>query len=231
MPSSIGWKATTDPNGGQVTRTDQDDATVERFAPNGGTATAVIGALVVAACLVAWLFDRGKVPLWVPAVALLAAAILWSSTVRPRVMVADRQLVLRNMLTTVRIPLAAVEEVAVRQVMAVRAGGKRYVCAGAGRSLRAAMKGSSVQHAREQMGGFRGEMAKAANREPGMAYADFVELRVRELANEDLMRRGIRRYSAEADELATHVRREWAWPELVALVAAAAFFAVAVLVR
>ncbi len=171
-----------------------------------------------------------EVPLWVPAVALFGAVVVYLSTVRPRVRVEGRELVLRNMLSTIHLPLAAIEEVAVQQVMAVRAGGKRYVCAGVGRSLRQAMKGSAVQKAREQAGGLRGEIAKAQVREPGMNYADFVEIRVQELVNEDRMRRGIKRFSPEADELAKQVRREWAWPELAALGATLAFFVIGLLV-
>ena len=106
------------------------------------------------------------VPLWVPAVSLLGGIVLYASTVRPRVWVLGRELVMRNMLSTIHIPLAAIEEVVVRQVMAVRAGGKRYVCAGVGRTLRQAMKGSALQRAREQMGGLRGELATAAVKNP-----------------------------------------------------------------
>ena len=45
-----------------------------------------------------------------------------------------------------------------------------------------------------------------------MDYADFVEIRVQELINEDRMRRGVKRFSPEADELAKQVRREVDWP-------------------
>ena len=87
-----------------------------------------------------------------------------------------------------------------------------------------------MQRAREQAGGLRGEIAKATVKEPGVIYADFVEIRVQELVNEDRMRRGIKRFSPEADELAKQVRREPAWPEIAALVAAAVFVVVGVLV-
>ena len=170
-----------------------------------------------------------RVPLYVPAAALFAGVVLYTSTVRPRVWVQGHELVLRNMLNTIRIPLAAVEELAVQQLLAVRAGGKRYVCAGVGRSMRQAMKGSSVQKARAQMGGLRGELS--AVREPGMHYGDFVEIRLQELVNEDRARRGIGRFSAEADELAKQVRREWAWPEIAALVVTIVFLTVTVLAR
>jgi hypothetical protein len=227
MPPSIGWNGTTDPTGGLVTDT---ETSVEKFAPNGGTVIAVIGGVVALGFIVGWAVDMDDVPLWVPAVALLGAIVLYTSTVRPRVWVQGRELVLRNMLSTVHLPLAAIEEIAVQQVMAVRAGGKRYVCAGVGRTLRQAMKGSAVQKAREQMGGLRGEIAKATVREPRMNYADFVEIRVQELVNEDRMRRGVNRFSPEADELAKQVRREPAWPELAALVASAVFLVIAILI-
>ncbi|WP_028653279.1 hypothetical protein [Nocardioides halotolerans] len=200
-----------------MTGTEQGDTTVEKFAPNGGTAIAVIGGLVCLGFIVGWAVDTDDVPPWVPALALFAAVVIYASTVRPRVLVEGRDLVLRNMLSTIRLPLASIEEIAVRQVMAVRAGGKRYVCAGVGRTLRQAMKGSAVQRARQEVGGLRGELAKTEGREPGMNYADFVEIRVQELVNEDLARRGIKKRSAEADALAEHVRREWAWPEIGAL--------------
>jgi hypothetical protein len=211
-----------------VTRTEASDHAVEKFAPNGGTLTAVLAALVALAFVVAWAVDIHRVPLWVPGVALLGAGVVWISTLRPRVRVEDHELVFQNMLTTTYLPLASIEEVAVRQVMAVRAGGKRYVCAGVGRSLRQAMKGSAALRAREQMGGLRGELAKV--REPGMHYADFVEIRVQELINEDRMRRGVKKFSAEADALAEDVRREPAWPVIAALVAAALFVVVGVVV-
>ncbi len=214
--------------------TDHGDTRVEKFAPNGGTVISVIGGLVVLAVVLSWAFDMDRVPLWVPAVALFAGVVLYTSTVRPRVMVLGRDLVLRNMLSTVHIPLAAIEEMAVRQVMAVRVGGKRYVCAGVGRPLRQAMKGSAMQRAREGMGGLGGEIAKswsddsAVVREPGMNYADFVESRIQELINKERLDRGVKRYSPEADELAKQVRRELAWPEIAALVATAVFFVIAV---
>jgi len=201
-----------------VTRTEASDPAVEKFAPNGGTVTAVVAGLVALAFILAWAIDIHRVALWVPAVALLGAVVVWISTVRPRVRVQNHKLVLRNMVTTTYIPLASIEEVAVRQVMAVRAGGQRYVCAGVGRSLRSALKGSAVETAREQLGGLRGELAKV--REPGMHYADYVEIRVQELVNEDRMRRGVKKFSPEADELAKQVRRVPDWPVIAALAGA-----------
>jgi len=211
-----------------VTRTEASDPAVEKFSPNGGTLTAVVAGLVALAFILAWAIDIHRVALWVPAVALLGAGVVWISTVRPRVRVQNHELVLQNMLTTTYLPLASIEEVAVRQVMAVRAGDKRYVCAGAGRTMRQAMKGSTAERARQQLGGLRGELAKVP--EHGMAYADFVEIRVQELINEDRMRRGVKKFSPEADELAKQVRRQVDWPVVAALAAAVLFVVVGVVV-
>ena len=206
---------------------DPEDVTVEKFARNGGQVVAGFGALVVVAMLVGWAVDPGQVAFWVVPLALVIAMVIWTSTLRPRVLVQGSSLVLRNMLTTVRIPLAAIEEFAVRQVLAVRAGDQRYVCAGAGRTLRQAMKGSAMQRAREQVHGLRAEIAPVV--EPGVTYADYIELRLRELIKEDRARRGLTATSPELDELAAQARREPAWPEIAGLAGSVAFFVLAVL--
>ncbi len=204
-----------------------DNPTEEKFAQNGGQVVAAVGMLIAVAMIVGWALDPDRVALWVLALAFVLAVLVWTSILRPRVMVDGSFLVLRNMLSTVRIPLAAIEEIAVRQVMAVRAGGRRYVCAGVGRTMRQALKGSAVQRAREEMGGIRGELATIV--EPGMIYADYVETRIRELIAEDRNRRGIRPFSPEVEALAVDVRREPAWPEIAVLGATVVFFVVAVL--
>jgi hypothetical protein len=209
-----------------------EDVTVEKFAPNGGQVVAGIGALVVLGMIVAWATDPEQDTLWVPCLALVIALLIWTSTLRPRVLVEGSSLVLRNMLSTVRIPLAAIDEVVVRQVMAVRAGEKRYVCAGVGRSLRQAMKGSAAMRARQHAGGLTGELATAGESEvrPGVIYADYVELRIGDHVKKDRLRRGVTRSSPEAAELAAQVHREPAWPEIAALGASVLLLVVALLV-
>jgi hypothetical protein len=214
-----------------------DGVTVEKFAQNGGYLVAGCGALVVAGMLIGWVLDPDGVPLWVLPLALVVALAIWTSTVRPRVLVQGSSLVLRNMVTTVRIPLAAVEEIAVRQVMAVRAGDKRYLCAGVGRTVRQAMQGSAMQRARRQgggIGGFTGfsgfsdDIGTAPT--PGVIYADYVETRLHELIKEDRDRRGLKALSPEVEALAAQTRRELAWPEIAALAASVLLLALALLV-
>lgn len=200
----------------------------ETFARAGGHVTAALGLVVAALMVVLGVVDHDNVPLWVPALGLLLAVLVWTSTIRPRVWVEPGTLVMRTMLDTIRIPLAAVEEVAVRQVMAVRAGGRRYVTSGTGRTLRQAMKGSVVERARQERGGLRAEADRVV--EPGMVYGDYVELRLRDLVAEDRARRGVAAYSPELDTIAAETRREPAWVDVGALVASVAFLVVAVLV-
>jgi len=198
-----------------------DDVTVEKFAPNGGHLAAVLGALLAVGLLVAWALDPGDVALWVVPLAFLILAVIWTSTLRPRVLVQGSSLVLRNMVTTTRIPLAAVEEIVVRQVLAVRAGGKRYVCAGVGRSVRQAMLSPAMQRARRQgggiggFGGFTEEIGTVSA--PGTIYADYVEMRLRALVKDDRDRRGLKARSPEVEALAAQTRRELAWPEIAGL--------------
>jgi hypothetical protein len=211
-----------------VASTEHHEPAEEKFAQNGGTFIAVLGGVVVAGFLIGWALDADGVPLWVPAGAMLGAVLIWTSIVRPRVLVEMGQLVLRNMFSTVRIPLATVEEIAVQQVLAVRAADKRYVCAGVGRSLRQVMKGTSFARARQQAGALTGEVA--ADIESGMDYGDYVETRLRHLVRMDRDRRGIRAFSPEMEELGKQVTREPAWPEITALGVALVLLVVAILV-
>jgi hypothetical protein len=196
---------------------------VERFAQNGGRFTVVLGFVVAAAFVGGWIAQPDEVPLWVPAASVLLAVLIWATTVHPRVLVASGDdghvLVLRNMLETISIPLAAVEEVAVRQVMAVRVGERRFVCSGTGRSLRQALKGSSTERMRQGMTGLGG-LDPIAQVDPGVIYGDYVEMRLADLVSQDRDRRGVRKYSAEVRALGEQVRREPAWPMIGALVGA-----------
>ena len=116
---------------------------------------------------------------------------------------------LRNILTTTTIPLAAIDEVVVRQVLVVTAGDRRFTCSGVGRPRR--------QMVRDQRVGAEAPQNQIERAEH--SYGLFDEDRIRARVDEALAVRGIRRYSAEHDALADHVVRTWAVPELAALVA------------
>ena len=59
---------------------------------------------------------------------------------RPALWVTEEHLVMRNLVDTVHIRLAAVEEMVVRQVLAVRVGDQRFVSTVLGRTWRKSLK-------------------------------------------------------------------------------------------
>jgi hypothetical protein len=189
---------------------------VERFRPTSGRIIGVVALLIAASVLVIGLVDRDHgFPLPVMAAAVVAGIVVWAAMLRPRVWVTGEDLVMRNMLHSVWIPLAAIEQVAVRQVLAVSAGDRRFVSPAIGRSWRQAAR--SV--------GSRKDAAALAQ-----SYPDFVEERIAQLAEAARAQAGVRLLSDEQLALASGVRRAWAWPEVVALAAAGLVLVVSLLV-
>jgi hypothetical protein len=180
---------------------------VERFHPTSGRIMGLLALVVAVGIVVLGLVDRdGGPPPPVIAAAIGAGIVAWAAMLRPRVWATQHDLVMRNMLHTVSIPLAAIEQVAVRQVLAVSAGEKRYVSPAIGKSWRQAVRSDS---------GPREPSPVPATR----SYPDFVEERISRLAEDARARRGVQPLSDEQLALAAGVRRTWAWPEIVGLVA------------
>lgn len=130
-------------------------------------------------------------------VALLAGAVLvavlsWAALIRPEVRLTGDEVVLRNMLETVRIPLASVDEIRVSRVLAIRAHGQRFVSPAVSRPM-------------HEMRGGRG--GRGAREGAPVRLPDFVEERIRARVD-----------GAISGELAPDVRREPAWAEIVLLV-------------
>jgi hypothetical protein len=184
---------------------------VERFRPTSGRVVGVVALGLVAAVILAGILDHDEdLPVTMIAGAVLFGALVWSSMLRPRVWATESDLVLRNMLDTVWIPLAAIETVVVRQVLAVGAGNSRYVSPAIGQSWRQTLKST------------RG----AAPRPATESYPVFVEERISRLADDARAKLGVRRYSDEQVALAGGVRREWAWAEIALLTVASVVFVV-----
>lgn len=181
-----------------------DDPAVEHFRPTSGRVTgwmAVVlaGALVVAGVTYA---DEGFPP-WVAAAGLLAGVVAWAAMLRPALWATPDHLVMRNLAETVHIRLAAVEEMAVRQVLAVRAGDQRFVSTVVGRTWRRTLQ------SRHRPGGLATDAALAPTE--GMHYADFVENRLFDLVDKARSSAGVRPGSRDQLELPDAVRREPAW--------------------
>ncbi len=179
---------------------------VERFHPTSGRPTGILGLVVVAVVLITVVVDQGTgIPPWLVSGCALAATVIWVVLLRPAAWVAGTDLVLRNMLDVRTVPLAAIERVAVGQMLVVVVEGRRYSNAGIGRSRR-----QSLRDARLGADALPGESS----------YGAFVETRLAGLS-EDARARG---------EHAGAVRRQWAWPEITALAVTGLALVVAVLV-
>ena len=123
-------------------------------------------------------------PLWVTAAGLLVGVLAWAAMLRPALWVTDEHLVMQNLAETVHIRLAAVEEMAVRQMLVVRAADRRFVSTVVGRTL------AQVPHVTpaSQRPHHRRRQAPTE----GMHYADFVETRLHELVEKARTREGVR---------------------------------------
>jgi len=195
---------------------------METFVPTGGRVTGVLGLVMAAGCVVLWVLEPDTIPAAMAAAALLGGVLVWAALLRPRVSASRETLHLRNMLETIHIPLAAVDELVVRQVLTVRVGEKKYVNPAVGRKLRKVMRaprpapilGPDVP---DDMEDALGPASKPERPATDIDYADHVEERLRDLVADARKRHGITRYSDEAGALARDVRRAPAWPEIAAI--------------
>jgi hypothetical protein len=185
---------------------------VEQFHPTSGRVSAVLVLLLAGVVVVVGVADPGSVAEPLVAGAVLAAVLAWATMLRPALWATREDLVMRNMLETVHVPLAAVEQLAVRQVLAVRAGEKRYVSTVVGRPWRTVARTP------------RSDSSSGRNGEK--PYADYVEERLQHLMAEAREAAGVRSLSDEQLALADGVRREPAWLPITLASAAAAVFVV-----
>ncbi len=195
---------------------DDSDEVVERFHPTSGRVTGwltvVLAGVVVLAGLV--YLDEGFPP-WLTAAAALLGVLAWAAMLRPALWATHEHLVMRNLAETLHVRLAAVEEMAVRQVLVVRAGDRRWVSTVVGRPWRKAITAR----------GTPGASGDAVPQE-GMPYADFVENRLYELVDSARREAGVRPGSPEQLALPDPVRRERAWLPLALIVVAVLVLAV-----
>jgi hypothetical protein len=181
------------------------DEQVERFTVWSSRIVGVIGLVTVA--LIVLLGVTGAGGDYHPAVYAgcgLVGVVIWVAILRPEVAIAGDRLVLRNPLNTVGIPLAAIEQIAVRRWLAVRVGDRTLTNAGISRSRRQGVRDDQ----RQDVTGV--EIA-------ALSYGAIVERRIQRRAQDARDRQGIKIYSDEQLALAADVRRTWAWPEIAAL--------------
>ena len=189
---------------------DDPEKVVERFHATSGRVTGYMTVVLAAAVVLAGLvyLDDGF-PVWVVAAGMLVGLVAWAAMLRPALWATHEHLVMRNLAETVHIRLAAVEEMAVRQVLAVRAGDRRWVSTVVGRPWRKTITTRSAPSA-------TGETTP----QDGMPYADFVEHRLYELVHTARTAAGVRAGSSEQLALPDPVRREPAWVPLTLIAVA-----------
>jgi hypothetical protein len=177
---------------------------VERFTVWSSRIVGVVGLVAVAGIVLLGVTGAGGD--YHPAVYAfcgLIGVVIWVAIIRPEVAIAGDRLVLRNPLNKVGIPLAAIEQIAVRRWVAVRVGGRTLTNAGISRSRRQGVRDDQ----RKDVTGI--EIA-------ALSYGAIVERRIQRQAEEARDRQGIKLYSDEQLALAADVRRTWAWPEIAA---------------
>ncbi len=156
---------------------------VERFSATNGRITGVLTVVVCAVMAGAGVVEGpDNFAPWVTGMFVVVGVLAWASMLRPALWVTSTDLVMRGMVTTLSLPLAGIEELALRQMLAVRVGDKRYVSSVVGRSWR------------------RLVVRPRPGKEPKSAevdYPTYVEDRIRDLAIQARERAGIRRGSAE----------------------------------
>lgn len=181
------------------------DEQVERFTVWSSKIVGVIGLVAVAVIVLLGVTGAGgDYHPAVYAVCGLIGVVIWVVIIRPEVAIAGDRLVLRNPLNKVGIPLAAIEQIAVRRWVAVRVGDRTLTNAGISRSRRQGARDDQ----RKDVTGI--EIA-------ALSYGAIVERRIQRQAEEARDRQGIKLHSDEQLALAADVRKTWAWPEIAAL--------------
>jgi hypothetical protein len=214
----------------------------QRFRSTNGRALGIVGlalCVFVAAVLIASAPEHVAVSGFL--VCAFAAVLVWLAMLRPAVSATDTELRLRTLWESVTIPLASVESVVVRRYLLVRSGGRKYICPAISRSLRKTLRSEmkwrpqqlmSPGAALERLGETHGDdLPTDLKTSHELAYADFVEQRIAQLAANDRARRGIEERSEEEYALGSQVVRRPAWLELGLLVGLAVALVVALIVR
>lgn len=182
------------------------------FAPTSGRVMGVLTVLLGVVAVVVTVAFPGDYPVPVATGGLLVGVLAWAAMLRPRVRLDGAWLVLRGMVSTLRLPLAGLQSVVVQQVLVATVDDKRYANPGVGRSrFRAMRRPRSTRDL--TMTPVPGE---GWTPDEGADYADFVEDRIREAAR---VARGV-------PDAPSGVRREWAWPEIALVLGSLLLFVV-----
>jgi hypothetical protein len=201
---------------------------VQRFRPTNGRVMGVLGIALCATLGVVFVASASTATAVPAALACAFSGLLvWAAMLRPSVSATSDELRMRTMFESVEIPLASIDTVLVRRYLLVRSGGRRYICPAISRSLRKTVRsemkwngggGNLLMPGVAVDGGGRSPVVQDAGAQRDLAYPDFVEQQIQQLARNDRATRGIEERSEEEYELGSRTVRRTAWPEIVGLV-------------
>lgn len=207
---------------------------MERLPGSGSAVWPVLGYLTAAVFgLIGLLDGPDRLDLGLLAGCALLAGIVFVVLQRPAVLADSETLHLRGMVSTVHVPLAAVERIAVGRFLAVFAGDRRYVSPAVQRTLRAVIARpggrSGADDGPAGRGGRGAGAGDAGTRQERVDVADLVEQRLGQLTEDARHRAGVRPLSDEQLALASGVRRTWSAGALAVVAGPAAALLVALL--
>ena len=203
---------------------------VERFKPTSGHFFGYVG---IAGALFALgyvlLFVHTMTGLRIALGAVFFGVLVWMTQVRPRATAYPQHVVLKNSVRDAYVPLGAVDEVAIGQMLSLWVGETRYVCIGIGNTLRNDFKERRRGMLEEaEIGTSRfSELKRKADLanldERAMSYQTFVVTRLEELV-EEAKREHAR---LQTEPLAPH--HQVAWPLVGVLAVTGLAFVVSLL--
>lgn len=194
---------------------------IEKFGPTSGR---LVGGLGIAACVATAIGTLGdgnhdSDPFVLVCIGLVGL-LIWMVMFRPSVRSDGARLHLRSMASTTSVPLATIDKVDVGAMLMVKSGDHVYrsIAVSRPRKRQRANEGRSFVGARG--GGHQHSYLEGTPRlDPSKVYSDFVETRIKHLAQEARVhKRGYDAVGPDGQPAPAPVSRSWAWPELAGIV-------------
>ena len=199
----------------------------QQYGPTAGTVSGWIGLVLSVVVGVGVLFSGyDRESLRIALGAALAAGLIWTVMLRPRIIVRlPGTLLLRNPLSTWEIPLAVVEVVSVRAITRVAVGERTYDGVAVGRPIRPPR--TSVIGGLSGLGGRRMPAPEGTTKKSSIQASASTPNAIADLMTEQILAAADR--ARETRQPAEGIRRHWAVPELAVIGAALIGLVVALL--
>lgn len=208
-------------SGESATRGGDSSSLIERFEPSAARWVGVFGIAVIVVLVVLLAADGLTAGLAATVAGLLLFALaMWVAMVRPTLHAYTDHLLVRNLVSDVRVPWHLIKGAEVRQTLRVYTRDRVVYAVAVGRTVRQQMRASRSGGAVGQSFGMGRLQPTLAGAEHHVAYQDFV-------ANRILLLAGMQR---DASRSLTGVVQRWAYVEITALVAVGVAFVVLVVV-